>query len=248
MYLITTDDYEALSVAAAENLAAAVSANPTAVLLLATGESPMGLYRAITALRARGELETSGLRIVQLDEYLGVTPDDRRSLYRWLSEAVLQPWGIPDSQVVRLRGDAPDPQDACRRFEEAVRARGGIEISVVGIGLNGHLGFNEPPSGPEDRTRVVALTEASIGSNAAYWGGRDQVPPQALTAGMDLLLAAHRTLLVASGERKREILHRAVAGPMTLEVPASFLQQASNVTVIADTAAWPGAPNAPDRS
>lgn len=242
MYLITTDDYEALSAAAAENVAAAISANPTAVLLLATGESPMGLYREIAARRARGELETSGLRIIQLDEYLGVRPDDRRSLYRWLSEAVLQPWGIPDNQAVRLPGDAPDPQDACRRFEEQVRALGGIDTCVLGVGLNGHLGFNEPPSSPADRTRIVTLTEASIGSNAAYWGGRDQVPPQALTAGMNLLLAARSTLLVASGERKRDILHRAVTGPLTPDVPASFLQGAANVTVIADAAAWPGPP------
>jgi glucosamine-6-phosphate deaminase len=242
MYLITTDDYDGLSRAAADEVAAVLTANPSATLLLATGETPMGLYRELARRWAAGEINTSSLRVAQLDEYLDVLEDDRRSLYRWLRESVLLPLGISEDRVARLRGHRDDPEAACRAFDEAVRAWGGIDLSVLGLGPNGHLGFNEPPADADAPTRMVALTDESIESNARYWGGRDQVPARALTAGMSLLLAARRTLLVVSGERKRAILRRAVDGPLTPEVPASYLRRAPHVTVIADRAAWPGAP------
>src|SRR5205807_8145018 len=117
---------------------------------------------------------------------------------------------------------------------------GGYDLSVLGLGPNGHLGFNEPPCDAEVPTRMVELTEASIESNTHYWGGRERVPRRAVTAGMAQLLAARQTLLVVSGAHKREILLRAVIGPITPDVPASYLQQVANVTVLADRAAWSG--------
>jgi glucosamine-6-phosphate deaminase len=243
MYLITTDNYDALSRAAADEIAALLTTTPTATLLLATGETPMGLYRELARRRAAGEIDTAALRVVQLDEYLGVLEDDRRSLYRWLRESALAPLGVTDDRVARLRGDWADVDAACRAFDEAVRLWGGIDLSILGLGPNGHLGFNEPPADEAAPTRAVTLTEASIESSARYWGGREQVPTRALTAGMPLLLAARRTLLLVSGERKRAILRRAIGGPVTPEVPASYLQRAPEVTVIADTDAWPGAPD-----
>lgn len=242
MYLIITDDYEALSRAAADEVAAVLTTDPAATLLLATGETPMGLYRELARRRERGEINTSALRVIQLDDYLGVPEDDRRSLYRWLRESVLAPLAISEDRVARLRGDREDTDVACRAFDETVRAWGGIDLAILGLGPNGHLGFNEPPAGADAPTRAVALTEASIESNARYWGGRDQVPARALTAGMSLLLAARRTLLLVSGERKRAILRRTVDGSVTPDVPASYLQRAPNVTVIADREAWPEAP------
>jgi glucosamine-6-phosphate deaminase len=144
---------------------------------------------------------------------------------------------IPDINVVRLPGDAPDPKAVCAAYERAVEAAGGIDLAVLGLGPNGHLGFNEPPSDPRSPTRIVDLTEESVESNARYWGGRERVPRQALTAGMSVMLAARHILLVASGERKADILQRALQGPVTAAVPASYLQQAPHVTVIADHAA-----------
>ena len=238
MRVVVTEDYAALSRAAAKRVAALVADTPAAALVLATGETPMGMYRELAALRQRGELDTSRLRIFQLDAYLGLTPDDPRSLYGWMDRAVLQPLGIPRGQVVPLPGDVPDPEAVCRAYDEAVAAAGGFDLAVLGLGPNGHLGFNEPPADPTAPTRVVELTEASIESNARYWGGRDRVPRRALTAGMSVLLAARSTLLVVSGAHKRAILRRTVDGPVTRDVPASFLQEARDVTVIADRAAW----------
>ncbi len=239
MHVVSVDDYEALSCAAADLVCAVIANNPAAVMVLATGNTPMGLYRDVAQRRQRGEIDTSRLRIFQLDAYLGLAPDDPRSLYGWLRRSVLDPWGVPETNVVRLRGDAVDPEAECRAYDESVVAVEGFDLSVLGLGPNGHLGFNEPPVDPDAPTRIVDLTPESVESSARYWGGRDRVPPRALTAGMRALLAARQTLLVVSGAHKQEILRRTVAVPVTPDVPASYLQQASNVTVIADRAAWP---------
>jgi glucosamine-6-phosphate deaminase len=238
--LVIVDDYDAISRAAADRIATCVKTNPAANVVLATGSSPIGAYRDLARRQADGTFDPSRLRVFQLDAYLGLGPDDRRSLYRWLAEAFLDPLGIKPSQVVRLPGDAPDPQAVCKAFDDAVTAAGGFDLSVLGVGMNGHLGFNEPPADPNSHTRVVDLTEASLDSNAEYWGGRDLVPRRAITAGMAGLMAARQTLVLVSGTRKHDILRRTVEGPQTAEVPASFLQGAANVTVIADRAAWDG--------
>jgi len=238
--LIIVDDYEALSHAGADWLAEGFTAKPDATIVVATGDTPMGVYGELVERRSRGLVDTSRLCVFQLDAYLGLAPNDRRALFGWTRRSFIDPLGIPEANVVRLAGDAPNPWGACRAYDAAARKIGGFDISILGLGPNGHLGFNEPPSSPDAPTRVVNLTLESIMSNARYWGGKEQVPRQALTCGMDLLLAARRTLLVVSGVHKHQILHRAVEGPQTPEVPASYLQFASNVTVLADRAAWDG--------
>ena len=220
-------------------IAAVVAAKPTAAVVLATGDTPMGAYRVLATRHAARRFDASALRAFQLDAYLDLAPDDSRSLYGWLAQSFLQPLGVPPAHVVRLPGDAPDPQAVCRAYDDAVDAVGGFDLSILGLGPNGHLGFNEPPSAADLPTRVVTLTEASIQSNARYWGGRDRVPLQALTCGMKQLLAARQTILVVSGARKRDILRQTLHGPITPEVPASLLRLAPNVTVIADRDALP---------
>lgn len=182
-------------------------------------------------------MDTSRLTVFQLDEYLDVTADDSRSLYGWAKSALLDPLGIPDRNMVRLPGDTRDPEASCRAYAAAVRERGGIDLAVLGLGPNGHLGFNEPPSPPDAPTRPVDLTESSIESSSRYWGGRERVPRRALTAGMAELLAARHVVLLVAGAAKREILRRALWEPATPLVPASYLQGAPRVTVIADAAA-----------
>jgi glucosamine-6-phosphate deaminase len=240
MQVIVAQDYAALSRTAADVVAGVIAEQPNAAVVFALGETPQGMYRELAARRARGKINTTRLRIFQLDAYLGIGADDRRSFYGWLEREVLRPLGVPPANVVRLDGDAPDPQAACRAYDRAVADAGGFDLAVLGLGPNGHLGFNEPPADPNAPTRVVTLTEASIESNARYWGGRDQVPRRALTAGLAQLLAARRTLLLVSGARKHTILKRTLDGPVTPDVPASYLQHAANVTVIADRAAWLG--------
>ena len=240
MDLVIVDDYEALSRAGADWLKGAIREQPESAIVAATGDTPMGMYIELAQLRIRGLIDTSRLRVFQLDAYLGLAPDDPRALFGWTRRSFIEPLGIAAENVVRLAGDAADPLEACRLYETAARAIGGFDLSILGLGPNGHIGFNEPPSAPDAPTRVVDLTPESILSNARYWGGQDQVPRRALTCGMDLLLAAGRTLLLVSGAHKHEVLHRAVEGPQTPDVPASYLQSAPNVTVIADRGAWHG--------
>jgi glucosamine-6-phosphate deaminase len=237
MRLIVAEDYEAMSRIGAAIVADVIAARPEATLLVATGETPMGLYRELAARRERGELDASRLRVVQLDEYLGIGPDDRRSLYGWMLRSFVAPLGVPVANVIRLPGQPADPGAACQAFDDAVEAAGCIDLAILGLGPNGHLGFNEPPVAADAPTRVVALTAESVQSNARYWGGVDQVPPRALTAGMAVLLAARQALLVVSGSHKREILARTLHGPISGDVPASYLRRAADVTVLADHAA-----------
>jgi glucosamine-6-phosphate deaminase len=237
--LVIVDDEAALSRAGADWVAARVLANPAAVLLLATGSTPMGLYAELAARRRQGTFDPSRLRVFQLDAYLGLGPGDPRSLYGWMKRSFLDPLAISPERVTRLPGDASDPAAAARAFDRAIAAAGGLDLAVLGLGPNGHLGFNAPPAGAAAPTRVIDLTEASLESNARYWGGRERVPRQALTTGMAQILAARQILLVVSGAHKHAILHKTVEGPVSPAVPASFLQWGP-ATIIADRSAWLG--------
>jgi glucosamine-6-phosphate deaminase len=233
------DDYAALSQAAADAIAATLRRRPDALLLLATGDTPMGPYRELAKRHRRGELDTSRVRAAQLDEYAGLAEGDRRSLYGWMERSFLEPLGVPGERAIRLDAMLP-PDVACRAYDAAVAAAGGFELAVLGLGPNGHLGFNEPPIERDAPTRLVPLTPESIRSNARYWGDEDDVPREALTCGMTAILAARQVLLVVSGPHKREILRRTLTPPPTAEVPASWLQQASgDVVVLADKDACP---------
>lgn len=237
MELLIVEDYADLNRVAAERMAAIVVAKPDASMVLATGNTPMGAYAELARLRVAGRFDTSRIRPFQLDAYLGIALDDDRSLYGWLKKSFLDPLEIAQSRVVMLPDDTIDPAGACAAYDAAVAAIGGFDLSVLGLGPNGHLGFNEPPSPADAPTRRITLTEASLDSNAGYWGGRDRVPREAITCGMRQLLAARQTLLLVSGAHKRGILRATLHGPMTPDVPASLLRLAPNVTVIADRAA-----------
>ena len=216
-----------------------LAASPAGTLMPALGTSALGVYAALGRLREAGRLDTRRLRLVQLDEYLGVARDDRRSLIGWLERDVAGPLAIPLERVLRLAGDTPNPATECRRYDAAVAAAGGIDVAILGLGPNGHLGFNEPPSDVLAPTRLVDLAEASLASNARYWGDREEVPRRALTAGMDVILAARRTLLVVRGASKQAILRRLITEPAAADLPASWLRTTSGVMLLADRAAWP---------
>ncbi len=237
MRLIVADDYEGMSRMAADIVTDAVRERPNSVVLVATGNTPMGLYTELAARQSRREQDFSGVIAVQLDEYLGLGADDRRSLYGWMRRSFVEPLGIPNERALRLAGDAADPEAACEAFGAAISDMGGIDISILGLGPNGHLGFNEPPAEADAPTRVIALTSESIASNASYWGDAGDVPRQAMTVGMDCILAAKLTILVVSGEHKREILRQMLQGPVAPNLPASWLRMARNVVVVADRAA-----------
>jgi glucosamine-6-phosphate deaminase len=229
-------DYHDLSRVAADAIARTIRATPAAKVLVATGQTPMGAYGQLAAMTDAGSLDTSRLTVFQLDEYLGLRPDDPRSLGRWALETFVRPLRIDDNRFVRLPLDEGADLDA---YDRRIRDDGGYDLAILGIGVNGHLGFNEPPADADVPSRIVRLSEASRVANERYWGGDDGVPERAVTVGLAPILAAGHILLLASGGRKRSILRRALADPPSPDVPASFLQHASSVVVIADRGAAP---------
>ncbi|PNY79495.1 glucosamine-6-phosphate deaminase [Deinococcus koreensis] len=220
-------DAGALAVRAADWIARRIRARPDLSVLVATGNTPMPTYARLAELVAGGELDASRVTAVQLDEYLGLEPDDPRSLRAWMNRTFVRPLGI--TRVV--------PLDDPATFGAALARLGGLDLAILGLGPNGHLGFNEPPSPPDAPTRTLALTPESLQSNRAYWQGL-AVPTHAITAGMDVILAARETLLLVGGAHKRDILRRALHGPETPDVPASFLRRTA-LTVLADREAAP---------
>jgi glucosamine-6-phosphate deaminase len=231
-------DADELNRAGADLVTEAIAAKPRASVAAATGRTPMGLYEGLAERRRSGLVDTAELTAFQLDEYLGLEAADRRSLLGWMRRSFLEPLGIAEERVVRLPLDG-DLAEACATFDRTLEACGGLDLAILGLGTNGHLGFNEPPSDPEAPTRVVDLSASTIEANAGYWGGVADVPTRAVTMGMGHLLSARAIVLVVSGESKRTIVHRALEGPVSPEVPASFLRETgSEVTVVVDRAAW----------
>jgi glucosamine-6-phosphate deaminase len=237
MKIIVTEDYQALNIEAAKIIATAVALKPNAAVVVATGNTPVGTYGELASLRAEGKFDPSALQIFQLDEYLGLKAGDERTLWGWMERVFLTPLALSAEKVVRLNCDTQDAAATCAAYDKAVEAAGGFDLAILGLGPNGHLAFNEPPADADTPTRQVTLTEESLASNSVYWGGRDKVPPQAMTAGLAKLLGAKCILLLVSGKSKRDILARVISGPVINLVPASFLQTHPNVIVVADKAA-----------
>jgi glucosamine-6-phosphate deaminase len=234
MQIIIVSDYAALSKEGARQVAGEIRVKPASSLVPASGDSPVGTWNELIALEKAGEFDSSGLTICQLDEYLGLKADDDRTLWGWSKRTLVTPLGIPEARCIRLNCDTEDAVATCAAYDAAVDKIGGFDLCVLGLGPNGHLGFNEPPADQTATTREVVLSEESLKSNASYWGGLDRVPLRAMTAGMRQILASKRILLLVSGKKKRDILNKVINGPVTPEVPASYLQLHPNVLIIAD--------------
>jgi glucosamine-6-phosphate deaminase len=232
--LRATSDEQSLAAAGADIVCDVVRAVPSAVVTFATGQSAMPIYRALAERVDRREIDFSHVRVFELDGYVGIPLDDRRSLYAWLMRDVIVPLRIRERAVTRLRGEASDPVSACREYDRALDRSGGYELAILGLGPNGHVAFNEPPADPESDAHVLDVTEESVESAVRYWGSREEVPRRAITTGLKRLIAARRVLLVARGEAKRAALVRALGGGADPMTPASFLNRSADVTVLTD--------------
>jgi glucosamine-6-phosphate deaminase len=240
--ITVVDDYEALSKTAAEVIAEILTRTPSAKVVAATGETPMGVYRELARCRDHGTFDPSSMTVFVLDEYVGAPDGNPRSLADWLRRAFVEPLGISDDRVIGLPEDGSP--GACAAYDRALGESGGFDLAILGIGTNGHIGFNEPPSEAWAPTRLVELSQESLASNQRYREDGVPVPGRAVTVGMVPLLASRACVLLASGSSKADILRQAMRGPVGPHLPASFLQEHGNLTVIADRAAWPGQENA----
>lgn len=225
---------------AADVVAAQVSRRPDTVLGVATGSSPLGTYRELARRQAQGSLELSGIRCFALDEYVGLPAGHPACYASVLEREVARPFGLPTSQVRVPDGSRPDLERACRDYEETITRSGGIDLQILGIGANGHIGFNEPTSSMSSRTRVKALSAQTRSDNARFFDDPGDVPAHCLTQGLGTILDARRVLLVAQGGHKAAAVAAAVEGPVSAMCPASVLQFHQAVTVVVDEAAAAG--------
>jgi len=222
---------------AAGLIAAAVVTKPDAVLGLATGDSPIGAYGYLCDWYRDGHIDFSQASALNLDEYCGIEPDAVQSYSYFMRRYLFSKINISSDNQHIPDGLARDPGRECVRYDAIIAARGGIDVQLLGIGLNGHIGFNEP--GPEfvKDTHVVALSESTIDANSRFFDDRRDVPVKAYTMGICTIMRARRIVLIASGERKADIIKRAFFDAVTPGVPASILQLHADVTLVGDEAA-----------
>ena len=230
-------DYAAVSRRAANLISAEVIRRPDCVLGLATGSTPVGAYRQLAEWNRRGDFSFREVRTVNLDEYRGLAPTHEQSYRYFMQRNLFDHVDIDPANTHVPDGTAADPAAECRRYDELVRALGGPDLQLLGLGRNGHIGFNEPCDRFVKETHVVDLTQSTIEANARFFASPDDVPRQALTMGIGCIMSARRVLLVVSGADKADAVYSTFCGPITPACPGSILQLHRDVVLVGDRAA-----------
>ena len=237
MRLIRAGDYKEMSLKAAQIIAAAITMKPDSTLGLATGGTPLGIYEYLAGWHARGHLDFSRVSAINLDEYKGLAPDAEQSYCYFMRKNLFQKINIKPENLHIPDGLAGDPAKECARYDAVIDSYGGADVQLLGIGNNGHIGFNEPGGEFVKTTHLVTLSESTIDANSRFFERRGDVPVQAYTMGIGSIMRARMILLAVSGEGKADILRRALTGGVAPSVPASILQFHNNLTVVGDEAA-----------
>jgi glucosamine-6-phosphate deaminase len=230
-------NYEEMSRIAANVLSAQVMMKPDCVLGLATGSTPIGTYKVLIERCAQGDLDFSQVKSINLDEYVGLSGEHDQSYRYFMNNNLFNHINIDKANTNVPNGLAEDVDAECERYNNVINTLGPIDIQVLGMGHNGHIGFNEPDDHFPLETHKVDLAQSTIDANARFFASADEVPRQALTMGIKTIMQAKKVLVVVSGKDKAEIVKKAFTGPVTPEVPASILQMHSDVILVADEAA-----------
>ena len=237
MKIYKAKDYKDMSRKAANIISAQVIMKPNCVLGLATGSTPIGTYAQLVEWYNKGDLDFSEVTTVNLDEYKGLPRTNDQSYYYFMHQHLFDRVNIDPERTNVPNGMEPDAEKECGRYEELIRSLGGVDLQLLGLGHNGHIGFNEPGEAFEKETHCVDLTESTIEANKRFFASADDVPKQAYTMGIKTIMQAKKILIVVTGENKADIVERAFFGPVTPEVPASILQLHNDVTLVGDEAA-----------
>lgn len=238
MEIIIYPDGDEVARVAAETVAQVCwRVGPDVVLGVATGSSPLALYRDLAALVSAGKVDLSGASAFALDEYVGLPEGHPESYAEVIRRTVTEPLGLDPARVRVPDGRADDIEEACERYELAIRDAGGVDIQILGIGANGHIGFNEPSSSLSSRTRIKTLTPKTRADNARFFDSLDQVPVHCLTQGLGTILDADEVVLVAQGASKADAVAAMVEGPVSASCPGSILQTHQYATIVVDEAA-----------
>lgn len=234
MEILIRESPEACAALAAQIVARTVTSLAEPVLGLATGGTPQLLYRELVALHERGELSFRSTTTFNLDEYVGLEPSDTNSYHRYMQTHFFDHVDLDRERTFLPPGSAAGLRQACRDYEESIEAAGGIDLQILGIGANGHIGFNEPTCSLGSRTWVKILSEQTIRDNARYFADESEVPRHVVTMGIATILEARHCLLLATGPKKADAVQRMIEGPVSAMCPASALQMHPRVTVVLD--------------
>jgi len=237
MKIIKAKDYRDMSRKAANVISAQVIMKPDCVLGLATGSSPIGTYEKLVEWYNKGDLDFGDVTTVNLDEYRGLPRENDQSYYYFMHSHLFDFVNINPERTFLPDGMNDDPKKECARYEEVIRATGGVDLQLLGLGHNGHIGFNEPGDFFEKGTHCVDLQPSTIEANKRFFASADDVPKQAYSMGIQTIMMAKKILVVVSGADKAEAVKNAFFGPVTPKVPGSILQMHPDVTVVADEAA-----------
>ena len=230
-------DYDAMSMRAAGIFADYVSTKPSGTYGFATGSTPIGMYKALVEKNKAGKLDFSQMTTFNLDEYYPIKPDNDQSFRYFMEHQLFNHVNLDKSKINLLDGEAKDAMLECKAYDDRIRLSGGIDLQILGIGTNGHIGFNEPDDYFSGNTGVVNLTESTIADNARFFKSRDQVPRKALSMGIGSIMSAREIILIASGSNKSQIIADTLLGRVTPRVPASILQFHQRATIVLDAAA-----------
>lgn len=237
MKIYKSKNYNDMSRKAANLISAQIIMKPDCVLGLATGSSPIGTYKQLIEWYNKGDLDFSQVTSVNLDEYRGLSRDNDQSYYYFMQENLFKHVNINPDRTFVPDGTIEDAEEACNAYNEVIRSVGGIDLQLLGLGRNGHIGFNEPDEAFGKETHCVSLAQSTIEANARFFASLEEVPTQAYTMGIKTIMSAKRILVVASGEDKADAVQKAFFGPITPHVPGSVLQLHPDVTLVADETA-----------
>ncbi|HBG10486.1 MAG: glucosamine-6-phosphate deaminase [Limnochordia bacterium] len=236
MKVVVVANFDSMSAEVAKMVFGQITRKPNSVLGLATGSTPLGVYELLVEYHARGA-DFSRLTTFNLDEYVGLGPDHPQSYHWYMNENLFSKVNINPERTFIPDGLAPDLEAECQRYEKLIQQAGGIDLQLLGIGTNGHIGFNEPGTEFGIETHVVDLAESTIRDNARFFESIDEVPTRAISMGIKTIMQAKEVILMASGGSKADAVYAAVRGPVTTAVPASVLQLHPFATVVVDQAA-----------
>ena len=237
MRLIVTKNYEEMSKVAAKEMAEDIKRNPEIVLGLATGGTPVGMYKELIRMYNEGELDFSKVTSINLDEYVGLAGDHDQSYRYFMNTNLFNHINIDKSRTFVPNGLAEDVAKECELYDARIQDMGGIDVQLLGLGANGHIGFNEPGEELSVGTHLTDLKESTIEANARFFDSIEDVPREAITMGLGGIMKAKKIMVIASGEGKAEVVKAMMSGKITTEIPATMLQMHSNVVLIVDEAA-----------
>ena len=240
MKVIVCKNYKEMSEQGAKIVADVMTKKPNAILGLATGSTPVGMYQELIALNKAGKIDFKNITTVNLDEYYPIEPTNDQSYRYFMNDNLFNHVNIDKNKTFVPQGNAKDGEEEAIRYETFVRSLGGADIQVLGIGRNGHIAFNEPDTELVPVTHVTNLTEDTIDANARFFASADDVPKQALTMGMGTILSAKKIIILANGKGKHDAVMKMLKGTVTTSCPASFLNLHDDVTVLCDEDAYKG--------